>query len=145
VFLNWFNVYSVHVERVWRYFYDTIYIITFVFTSSCVSNDYAKIVVRVEDIVHDHYMAYVIANTTLLWCGFRTIALAKSVTWNTEYLMYLFHCDVTRSLVSIFTYIDAMLLNLEAPVPEQTKIFFFTLSGFKNYIKFQNFHKISKS
>ena len=35
--------------------------------------------------------------------------------------MYFFHCDETRPLVSIFTYIDAMLLNLEAPVPQQTK------------------------
>ena len=44
--------------------------------------------------------------------------------------MYFFHCEETRPLVSIFTYIDAvsiftyidaMLLNLEAPVPQQTK------------------------
>jgi hypothetical protein len=31
--------------------------------------------------------------------------------------MHVFHCEETRPLVSIFTYIDAMLLNLEAPVP----------------------------
>jgi hypothetical protein len=30
-------------------------------------------------------------------------------------------CEETRPLVSIFTYIDAMLLNLEVPVPQQTK------------------------
>jgi hypothetical protein len=39
---------------------------------------------------------------------------------------------------------DAMLLNLEAPVPQQTKIKFVNLSVFKNFIKFQIFQKISK-
>jgi hypothetical protein len=38
-----------------------------------------------------------------IWCGFRTISLAKSVTWYTEYLMYFFHCEETRPLVSIIT------------------------------------------
>ena len=47
-----------------------------------------------------------------IWCGVRTISLAKSVTWYTEYLMYFFHCEETRPLVSIFTYIDAMFLFL---------------------------------
>ena len=79
-----------------------------------------------------------------IWCGFRTISLAKSVTWYTEYLMYFFHCEETRLLVSIFTYIDAMLLNLEAPVPQQTKRKFVDLSVLKNFIKFQIFQKISK-
>ena len=79
-----------------------------------------------------------------IWCGFRTISLAKSVTWYTEYLMYFFHCEETRPPVSIFTYIDAMLLNLDAPVPQQTKRTFVNLSVFKNIIKFQNFQKISK-
>ena len=37
-----------------------------------------------------------------IWCGFHTISLAKSVTWYTEYLMYFFHCEETRRLVSIF-------------------------------------------
>jgi hypothetical protein len=36
-----------------------------------------------------------------------------------------------------FTYIDAMLLNLEAPVPQQTKKIV-NLSVFKNFIKFLN-------
>ena len=36
-----------------------------------------------------------------IWCGFRTISLAKSVTWYTEYLIYFFHCEETRRLVSI--------------------------------------------
>jgi hypothetical protein len=58
--------------------------------------------------------------------------------------------------VSIFKYIDAMLLNLdpdivrsgprlhsvdnmaEVPVPQQTKKKFVNLSVFKNFIKFQN-------
>ena len=56
-----------------------------------------------------------------IWCGFRTISLVKSVTSYTEYLMYFLCSEETRFLVSIFTYIDAMLLNLEAPVPQQTK------------------------
>ena len=38
----------------------------------------------------------------------------------------------------IFTYIEAMLLNLEAPVPQQTKRKFVNLSVFKNFIKFEN-------
>jgi hypothetical protein len=46
--------------------------------------------------------------------------------------------------VSIFTYIDAMLLNLEAPVPQQTKRKFVNLSVFKNFIRFQIFQKTSK-
>ena len=58
--------------------------------------------------------------------------------------MYFFHCEETRLLVSIFTYIDAMLLNLEAPVPQQTKRKFVDLSVLKNFIKFQIFQKISK-
>ena len=49
--------------------------------------------------------------------------------------MYFFHCEETRPPVSIFTYIDAMLLNLEAPFPQQTKRKFVNLS-FKNFIKF---------
>jgi hypothetical protein len=66
--------------------------------------------------------------------------------------MYFFHCEETRPLVSIFTYIDAvsiftyidaMLLNLEAPVPQQTKRKFVNLSVLKNFIKFQNFPQIS--
>jgi hypothetical protein len=44
--------------------------------------------------------------------------MAKSVMWYTEYLMYFFHCEKTRPLVSICTYIDAMLLDLEAPIPQ---------------------------
>jgi hypothetical protein len=46
--------------------------------------------------------------------------------------------EETRLLVSIFTYryIDAMLLNLEAPVPQQTKRKNFNLSVLKNFIKF---------
>ena len=63
-----------------------------------------------------------------IWCGFRTISLAKSVMWYTEYLMYFFHCEETRCLVSIFKkywrymyvsifkYIDAMLLNLDPDI-----------------------------
>ena len=64
-------------------------------------------------------------NLYYMWCGFRTISLAKSVTSYTEYLMYFFHCEETRHVVlflflkkywryvSIFKYIDAMLLNLD--------------------------------
>ena len=37
-----------------------------------------------------------------------------------------------------------MLLNLEAPVPQQTKRKFVNLSVLKNFIKFQNFQKILK-
>jgi hypothetical protein len=33
-----------------------------------------------------------------------------------EYLMYFFHCQETRRLVSIFKYIDAMLLNLDPDI-----------------------------
>ena len=55
-----------------------------------------------------------------------------------------FSTEETRPLVSIFTYIDAMLLNLEAPVPQQTKRKFVNLSVLKNFIKFQIFQKISK-
>jgi hypothetical protein len=61
-----------------------------------------------------------------IWCGFRKISLAKSVSWYTEYLMYFFHCEETRRLVSIFKkywryvsifkYIDAMLLNLDPDI-----------------------------
>jgi hypothetical protein len=51
-----------------------------------------------------------------IWCGFRTILLAKSVTWYTEYLMHFFHCEETRRYVSIFKYIDAMLLNLDPDI-----------------------------
>jgi hypothetical protein len=61
-----------------------------------------------------------------IWCGFRTISLAKSVTWYIEYLMYFFQCEETRRLVSIFKkywryvsifkYIDAMLLNLDSDI-----------------------------
>jgi hypothetical protein len=43
-----------------------------------------------------------------------------------------FSTEETRPLVSIFTYIDAMLLNLEAPVPQQAKIKFVNLSVFKH-------------
>ena len=57
--------------------------------------------------------------------------------------MYFFHCEETRPLVSIFTYIDAVT-NLEAPVPQQTKRKFVNLSVFKNFIKFQIFQQISK-
>jgi hypothetical protein len=35
---------------------------------------------------------------------------------NQSHLMYFFHCEVTRLLVSIFTYIDAMLLNLDPDI-----------------------------
>ena len=45
-------------------------------------------------------------------------------------------------LVSIFTYIDAMLLNLEAPVPQQTKRKFVNLSVIKNFIRFKIFKNI---
>ena len=45
--------------------------------------------------------------------------------------MYFFHCEETRLLVSIFTYIDAMLLNLEVPVPQQTKLKFYFFLKFK--------------
>jgi hypothetical protein len=58
--------------------------------------------------------------------------------------MYFFHCEETRSLDSIFTFIDAMFLNLEAPVPQQTKRKCINFSVFKNFIKFQNYQKISK-
>ena len=67
--------------------------------------------------------------------------------------MYFFHCEETRPLVSIFTYIDAvsiftyidaMLLNLEAPVPQQTEIKFVSVSVLIFFIKFQIFQKISK-
>jgi hypothetical protein len=51
-----------------------------------------------------------------IWCGFRTISLAKSVTWYTEYLMYFFHCEETKPLVSIFTYIDTIFLFLRSLV-----------------------------
>ena len=55
--------------------------------------------------------------------------------------MYFFHCEETRLLVSIFTYIDAMLLNLEAPVPQQTKRKFVDLSVLKKFHKISNFSK----
>jgi hypothetical protein len=42
-------------------------------------------------------------------------------------------------IISIFKYIDAMLLNLEAPVPQQTKRKFVNLSVFKIFKKFQKF------
>ena len=60
--------------------------------------------------------------------------------------MYFFHCEETRPLVSIFTYIDAMLLNLEASAPQQTNRKFGNLSVYKYFIKFQNFQnsKIKK-
>ena len=51
--------------------------------------------------------------------------------------MYLFHCEETRPLVSIFTHIDAMLLNLEALAPQPTKRKFVNLSVLKNFIRFQ--------
>jgi uncharacterized membrane protein len=44
-------------------------------------------------------------------CGFRTISLAKSVTWYTEYLMYFFHCEETRRLVSIPSYYSKITWN----------------------------------
>jgi Holliday junction resolvase len=76
--------------------------------------------------------------------------------------MYFFHCEETRPLVSIFTYIDAMLLNLEVQVPQQMKRKFVNLSVLKvlkffkkfpnskiikkkkknSVSKFQQFHKI---
>ena len=46
---------------------------------------------------------------------------------------YFFHCEETRHLVSIFTYIDPMLLNLGAPVSQQMKRKFVNLSVFKNF------------
>ena len=58
--------------------------------------------------------------------------------------MYFFHCEETRPPVSIFTYIDAMLLNLEVPVLQQTKRKFVNLSVLKIFIRFQNFPQISK-
>ena len=36
-----------------------------------------------------------------IWCGFRTISLAKSVMWYTEYLMYFFHWRNQTSSVNI--------------------------------------------
>ena len=77
-----------------------------------------------------HTISIVTANFHIfqyyIWCGFRTIPLAKSVTWYTEYLMYFFHCEETRRLVSIFKkywryfsifkYIDVMLLNLDPDI-----------------------------
>ena len=78
----------------------------------------------IQSLVPPHYM-YVLG-IYYIWCGFRTISLAKSVTWYTEYLMYFFHCEETRRLVSIFLkywryvsmfkYIDAMLLNLDSDI-----------------------------
>ena len=77
----------------------------------------------IQSIVPPHYM-YVMG-IYYIWCGFRTISLAKSVTWYTEYLMYFFHCEETRRFyffleywcyVSIFKYIDAMLLNLDPDI-----------------------------
>jgi hypothetical protein len=59
----------------------------------------------------------------------------------------IFSSEETRPLVSIFTYIDTMLLNLEAPVPQQMKRKFVNLSVLKvlkNFIKFQIFQNISK-
>jgi hypothetical protein len=73
-------------------------------------------------------------------------------------ILFLFLKNID-TYVSIFKYIDAMLLNLdpdisvpdrvytppvvnnmaEAPVPQQTKRKFVNLSVFKNFIKFQNF------
>jgi hypothetical protein len=41
-------------------------------------------------------------------------------------------------------FIDAMLLNLEVPVPQQTKRKFVNLSVFKNFIKFQIFQNSKK-
>ena len=38
----------------------------------------------------------------IIWCDFRTISLAKSVTSYTEYLMYFFLCAEPGRLVSIF-------------------------------------------
>jgi hypothetical protein len=56
-----------------------------------------------------HEYSWKIARWTLninqsinIWCGFRTISLTMSVTWYTEYSMYVFHCEETRRLVSIF-------------------------------------------
>jgi hypothetical protein len=43
-----------------------------------------------------------------------------------------------------FTYIDAMLLNLEAPVPQQTKTKIFNISVFKNFLKIFNKFENSK-
>jgi cbb3-type cytochrome oxidase subunit 3 len=98
-----------------------------------------------------------------IWCGFRTISLVKSVMWYTEYLMYFFHCEETRLLVSIFTYIDSMFLFLRiltlcfyfyvywhyvtkfrsaSSSADENK--FVNLSVLKNFIKFQSFQKISK-
>jgi hypothetical protein len=55
------------------------------------------------------------------WIFFKKIWILKSYE-NLNFLKYrifnvFFHCEETRPLVSIFAYIDAMLLNLEAPVP----------------------------
>jgi hypothetical protein len=58
------------------------------------------------------------------WCGFRTISFSQSnctkttpyvitVAWYTEYLMYLFHCEETRPLVSIFTLIPSYIQMLD--------------------------------
>ena len=63
--------------------------------------------------------------------------------------MYFFHCEETRPLVSIFTYIDAMLLNLEAPFLSRRKqnLLIYQYSkiseDFKFFKKFQN-SKIKK-
>ena len=63
--------------------------------------------------------------------------------------MYFFHCEETRPLVSIFTYIDAMLLNLESPYLSRRKenLLIYQYSkiseDFKFFKKFQN-SKIKK-
>ena len=44
--------------------------------------------------------------------------------------MYFFNCEETRPVVSIFTYIDAMLLNLERQF-------------LSKFISIEKFHKIS--
>ena len=46
-------------------------------------------------------LSYHINSKYYIWCGFCTISLSKSVTCYTEYLMYFFHCEETRRLVSI--------------------------------------------
>ena len=93
---------------------------------------FCEILINIEVFVRFNIRLYYI------WCGFRTISLAKSVTWYTEYVMHFFSLWRNQTSGFYFTYIDAMLLNLEAPVPQQTKLFFVNLSVFKNFIKFQN-------
>ena len=72
--------------------------------------------------------------------------------WYTEYLMYCFHCEETRLLVSIFIYLFVYDIYFNVYWHYVTKFRsasssadenkFVNLSVLKNFIKFQIFQKI---